>query len=76
MKNAVSWDIKPVSTSLGTHYVSVTEPSRLTLCKILGVYDRDYEVWRLLGYKNPVRTSLETHYVSATETSRFLQPRL
>jgi hypothetical protein len=34
MKNAVFWDIKTVRTSQGTHYLSVTEPSRLMLCKI------------------------------------------
>jgi hypothetical protein len=38
---------KPVRTSQETHYVSVTEPSRLMLCKILGVHGGDYEECRL-----------------------------
>jgi hypothetical protein len=39
--------------------------------KIWGFHGKDYEEWRLLGYKNPVRTSQETHYVSATESSQL-----
>jgi hypothetical protein len=35
MKSAVFWDIKtPVRTSQETHYLSVTESSKLKLCKI------------------------------------------
>jgi hypothetical protein len=61
----------PVRTSLETHYVSATEPSRLMLCKICGFHGRDYEECRLLGYKNPIHTSQETRYFSATEPSRL-----
>jgi hypothetical protein len=39
----------PVRTSKETHYVSVTETSRLILCKILGFHSSDYEECRLLG---------------------------
>jgi hypothetical protein len=61
MKNAVFWNIKnPVRTSQETHYVSATEPSQLTLCRIWGFHGGDYEECRLLGYKTPVHTSQET----------------
>jgi hypothetical protein len=36
-------------TSQETHYVSVTEPSRLMLCKIWAFHGGDYEECRLLG---------------------------
>jgi hypothetical protein len=62
----------PVHTSQETHYVSVTELSRLMRCKIWDFHRGDYEERRLLRYKNPVRTSQETHYVSATEPSRLM----
>jgi hypothetical protein len=42
------------------------------LCKILGFHGGDYEVCRLLGYKNPVRTSQETHHLSATDLSPLM----
>jgi hypothetical protein len=62
----------PVRTSQETHYVSVTESSKLMLCKIWGFHSGDNEECRLLGYKNPVRTSQETHYVFATESSQLM----
>jgi hypothetical protein len=58
MKDAIFLDVKkPVCTSEETHYVSTTEPSRLTLRKIWGYHGGDYEEYRLLGYKNSIRTS-------------------
>jgi hypothetical protein len=49
MKNVDFWDIRtPVRTSQETHYVSVTEPRQLMLCKILGFHGGDYEEFRLL----------------------------
>jgi hypothetical protein len=59
-------------TSQETHYFSVTEPSQLILCKILGFHGCNYEECRLLGYKNQVRTSQETHYFSVTEPSQLI----
>jgi hypothetical protein len=47
----------PVRTSQETHYVSITEPSQLMLCKISSFHCGDYEECRLLGYKTPVRIS-------------------
>jgi hypothetical protein len=45
----------------------------ITESKICVFHDSgDYEVCRLLEYKNPVRTSQETHYISATEPSRWM----
>jgi hypothetical protein len=44
----------------------------LRQCKIWGVHGSDYELFRLLGYKNQVRTSQETHYFSATESSQLM----
>jgi hypothetical protein len=41
-------------------------------CKIWDFHGGDYEVCRLLGYRNTVRTSQETHYVSAIEPSRLM----
>jgi hypothetical protein len=38
----------PAHTSQESHYVSVTEPSRLMLCKILGFHGGDYEECRFL----------------------------
>jgi hypothetical protein len=72
MKNGVFLTYEnPVRTSQETHYISATESSQLTLCKICCFHCCDYEECRLLGYKNPFRTSHETHYVSAAE-SRLL----
>jgi hypothetical protein len=62
----------PVRTSQETHYVSVTKPSQLMLCKILGFHGGDYEECRLLVYKTPVSTSQELHYGSVTELSRLM----
>jgi hypothetical protein len=62
----------PVRTSQGTHYVSVTEHSRLILRKIYGFHGGGYEECLLLTYKKKVRTSQETHYVSVTEQSRLI----
>jgi hypothetical protein len=62
----------PVRTSQETHYPSVTESSRLMLCKISGFHFNGYEECRLLGYKNPVHTSQKTYYVSATEPSQLM----
>jgi hypothetical protein len=59
----------PVHTSQETHYVSVTDLSRLMLCMIWDFLSGDYKECCLLGYKNPVRTSQETHYASAAEFS-------
>jgi hypothetical protein len=59
-------------TSQETHYVSVTESSRLMLCKTWGFHGGDYEECCLLGYKNPVRTLQKTHNVSAIEPSRWM----
>jgi hypothetical protein len=56
----------PVRTSDETHYVSVTEPSRLMLCKIRVSHGGDYEECYLLWCKTPVSTSQGTQYVSAT----------
>jgi hypothetical protein len=42
----------PVRTSQETHYVSATDPSRLTLCTIRGFHGGDCEECCLLGYKN------------------------
>jgi hypothetical protein len=72
MKNAVFWDIRTQFVPHRKHYVSVTELSRLMLCKILGFHGGDYDECRLLGYKNPFRISHETHYVSVTESSRLM----
>jgi hypothetical protein len=38
----------PVRTSQETHYVSITEPSRLMPGKIFGFHSSDYEESRLL----------------------------
>jgi hypothetical protein len=46
-------------------------PNSVVICKIWGFHGGDYEVFRLLGYKNPVRTSQETQY-SATESSQLI----
>jgi hypothetical protein len=62
----------PGRTSQETHYISVTEPIWLMLCKVWGFHGTDYEECRLLGYKTPVRTSQETHYISATEPSLLI----
>jgi hypothetical protein len=51
MKDTVFLDIKPSSYITGKHYVSATETNLLTLCKIWGFHDCDYEECRLLGYK-------------------------
>jgi hypothetical protein len=40
-----------VRTSQETHYIPVTEPSRLNLCNIWGFHGGDYEECRLLGYE-------------------------
>jgi hypothetical protein len=70
MKNVVFWDIKmPARTSLETHYVPATEPSRLMLCNIGGFHGGDYEEYLLLGYENRVCAVHETHYVSGTDSS-------
>jgi hypothetical protein len=61
-----------VRTSQGTYYVSITECSRLMLCKIC-FHGADYEEYRLLGYKNSVRTSQEARYVSATKPSQLIR---
>jgi hypothetical protein len=63
---------EPVRTSEETQYVSATESSQLILCKIEVFHGGDYEICRLLGYKNPVRTSQEIHYESATESNQLM----
>jgi hypothetical protein len=49
MENAVFWDINTRFISHRRQYVSVTEPSRLKLCKILGVHGGDDKECRLLA---------------------------
>jgi hypothetical protein len=66
------WYKNPVHTSQETHYVTITEPSWLMLCKIWGFHGGDYEECRLLGYKNHFCTAQETLHVSATELSRLI----
>jgi hypothetical protein len=44
----------------------------LSICKIWGLHDSDYEECRLLWYENLVRTSQETYCVSDTEPSRLI----
>jgi hypothetical protein len=52
MKNAVFWDIKPISYLTG-NTVSAYRAHRLMLWKIWGFHGGDYEECRLLGYKKP-----------------------
>jgi hypothetical protein len=51
MKNTVFWDKNPVRTSEEIHYVFGTELRRLMLCEISDFHSRDYEEFRLMGYK-------------------------
>jgi hypothetical protein len=62
----------PVRSSQETRYVSVSQPTRLMLCKIWGFHGGGYEDCLLLWYRNAIRTSQETHYVSATEPNRLM----
>jgi hypothetical protein len=44
MKNAIFWDIRTQFVpQQETSYASATDPSRLMLCKILGLHGGDYE---------------------------------
>jgi hypothetical protein len=63
---------KPLRTSQETHYISATESSQLTFCKILGIDGGDYKECRLLDYKHPLRISQETNYVTATESNQLM----
>jgi hypothetical protein len=42
------------------------------LCEISDFHSRDYEEFRLMGYKKWVCTSQDTHYFSATESNRLM----
>jgi hypothetical protein len=41
-------------------------------CKIWRLHDDDFEVYRLMGYKNPDPISQETYHFSATEPSQLI----
>jgi hypothetical protein len=62
----------PVLTSEETYYLSLAEPRRLLLYKILGFHGSEYEECRVLGYENSVPASQETYNISAIETSRLM----
>jgi hypothetical protein len=58
MKNVVFWDKKTFRTSQKTHYISATETSRLTVCRIQGFHGDDINT-QFLPHRRHITSPLQ-----------------